>query len=116
MAQASIQSAQNRSKLYDRTGIPILTGTFAFKLTVSTLKKEDKDYRNNLKHLAILKKYNPNGLSDIQKITQKIAVFETENNIDRFENFRFHSHPFNQISGNHLNLVEFMTDTHVHID
>ena len=82
------------------------------KLTVSTLKKEDKDYRNNLKHLAILKKYNPNGLSDIQKITQKIAVFETENNIDRFENFRFHSHPFNQISGNHLNLVEFMTDTH----
>ena len=32
--------------------------------------------------------------------------------IERYEKFRYHTYPFNQISGNHLNLVEFMTDTH----
>jgi uncharacterized protein (DUF885 family) len=60
----------------------------------------------------MLKKYNPESLSDVQKVTQKIAIFSTENSINRFENFRYHSYPFNQISGNHLGLVEFMTDTH----
>ena len=51
-------------------------------------------------------------LSKNQQITHKIAVFDTEIDIERFERFRYHSYPFNQISGNHLNLVEFMTDTH----
>ena len=60
----------------------------------------------------MLKKYNPQNLTDVQRVTHKIAIFDTENSIDRFENFRFHSYPFNQISGNHLNGVEFMTDTH----
>ena len=82
------------------------------KLTIDTLEDGEEDYQNTLKHLEMLKKYNPDGLTDVQKVTQKIAVFDTENSIDRFENFRFHSYPFNQISGNHLNGVEFMTDTH----
>ena len=60
----------------------------------------------------MLKKYNPENLSDIQKTSQKIAIFDTENDINQFENFRYHSYLFNQISGNHLNLIEFMTDTH----
>ena len=82
------------------------------KLTIDSLEDGEDDYRDNLKHLEMLQKYNPNDLSEVQKITHKIAIFDTENGIDRFENFRFHSYPFNQISGNHLNLVEFMTDTH----
>ena len=82
------------------------------RLSIDTLDDGEDDYKETLEHLQMLKKYNPNGLTDIQKVTQKIAIFDTENGIDRFENFRFHSYPFNQISGNHLNVVEFMTDTH----
>jgi len=82
------------------------------KLTIDSLEDGEEDYQDNLKHLAMLQKYNPSDLSEVQKVTQKIAIYDTENDIDRFENFRFHRYPFNQISGNHLGLVEFMTDTH----
>ena len=82
------------------------------RLSIDTLEGSEDDYQDTLNHLEMLKKYNPNRLTEVQKVTQKIAIFDTENNIDRFENFRFHSYPFNQISGNHLNIVEFMTDTH----
>lgn len=82
------------------------------KLTISTLEDGEENYQDNIKRLSILKKYNSEKLTDIQKVTQKIAIFDAENDIHNFENFRYHSYPFNQISGNHLNLVEFMTDTH----
>ena len=82
------------------------------KLSIDSLEDDESDYQDTLKHLEVLKKYNPDNLTDAQKVTQKIAIFDTENTIDNFENFRFHSYPFNQISGNHLNGVEFMTDTH----
>ena len=82
------------------------------KLTIDSLEDGEDDYRDNLKHLEMLQTYNTTDLSGVQKVTRKIAIFDTENGIDRFENFRFHSYPFNQISGNHLGLVEFMTDTH----
>lgn len=82
------------------------------KLSINTLADDEEDYQDTLKHLSMLRKYDPETLTEVQKVTQKIAIFDTENSIDRFENFRFHSYPFNQISGNHLNLVEFMTDTH----
>ena len=82
------------------------------QLTIDNLEDGEQDYQDTLEHLKVLKKYNTDGLTDVQKVTQKIAIFDTENSINRFENFRFHSYPFNQISGNHLNIVEFMTDTH----
>ena len=82
------------------------------KLSIDTLEDSEEGYQDTLKHLEILKSYNSDVLTDVQQITQKIAIFDTENSIDAFENFRFHSYPFNQISGNHLNIVEFMTDTH----
>ena len=82
------------------------------KLSISSLEDDEKNYRDNLQRLDTLKSYKVNKLSSNQKITRKIAVFDTELDIERFERFRYHSYPFNQISGNHLNLVEFMTDTH----
>ena len=82
------------------------------KLSIRTLEDGDKDYQDSLDHLSMLQSYDPSKLSDIQKVTQKIAIFDTENNINEFKNFRYHSYPFNQIGGNHLGLVEFMTDTH----
>ena len=82
------------------------------KLSISSLEDDEKNYRDNLQRLDTLKSYKVNKLSSNQRITHKIAVFDTELDIERFERFRYHSYPFNQISGNHLNLVEFMTDTH----
>ena len=82
------------------------------KLSIRTLEDGDDDYQDSLAHLSMLKSYDSSKLTDIQKVTQKIAIFDTENNINEFENFRYHSYPFNQIGGNHLGLVEFMTDTH----
>ena len=82
------------------------------KLSISSLEDVEKNYRDNLQRLDTLKGYKVNKLSSNQLITHKIAVFDTELDIERFERFRYHSYPFNQISGNHLNLVEFMTDTH----
>ena len=82
------------------------------KLSIRTLEDGDEDYQDSLAHLLMLKRYDSSKLTDIQKVTQKIAIFDTENNINEFENFRYHSYPFNQIGGNHLGLVEFMTDTH----
>ena len=82
------------------------------KLTVSSLEKGKEEYLENLQRLDTLKRYEIDELSKNQQITHKIAVFDTEIDIERFERFRYHSYPFNQISGNHLNMVEFMTDTH----
>ena len=82
------------------------------KLSIRTLEDGDEDYQDSLDHLSMLNRYDSSKLTDIQKVTQKIAIFDTENNINEFENFRYHSYPFNQIGGNHLGLVEFMTDTH----
>ena len=82
------------------------------KLSIRTLEEGDEDYQDSLDHLSMLESYDSSKLTDIQKVTQKIAIFDTENNINEFENFRYHSYPFNQIGGNHLGLVEFMTDTH----
>ena len=82
------------------------------KLSIRTLEDGDEDYQDSLDHLSMLQSYDSSKLSNIQKVTQKIAIFDTENNINEFKNFRYHSYPFNQIGGNHLGLVEFMTDTH----
>ena len=82
------------------------------QLSIPTPEDAESDYQDNLKTLSILKNYDVKDLNYNQRITQKIAVFDTENDIKEFEKFRYHSYPFNQISGNHLGLVEFMTDTH----
>ena len=82
------------------------------KLTIDSLEDSESNYQDSLETLATLNRYDVNDLTENQKITHKIAVFDTENEIKEFEEFRYHSYPFNQISGNHLGLVEFMTDTH----
>jgi len=82
------------------------------KLSIGSLKKDEQDHLKDLSQLETLQKYDPIGLSDIQKVTRQIAIFDVENDTNEFKNFRYHSYPFNQISGNHLNMVEFMTDSH----
>ena len=82
------------------------------KLSVPSSEESAEDYKDNLERLDIIRGFNDSSLNKNQRITKKIAVFDTENDIESYERFRYHSYPFNQISGNHLNLVEFMTDTH----
>ena len=82
------------------------------KLSNNTLEDSEADHIDTIKHLQILNSYKDDDLTEDQIITKKIAVFDTENDINGFENFRFHSYPINQIGGAHLNAVEFMTDIH----
>tara|TARA_B100001287_G_scaffold276008_1_gene285397 strand:+ start:721 stop:2535 length:1815 start_codon:yes stop_codon:yes gene_type:complete len=82
------------------------------KLSNDSLDDDEKSYIDSLKHLQTLNSYSDDELTENQIITKKIAIFDTENDINEFENFRFHSYPVNQISGAHLNAIEFMTDIH----
>jgi len=61
---------------------------------------------------SIISSYETSDLSEEQRITQKIALFSLENEIQEGEEFTYHNYPVNQIGGLHLNLVEFMTDIH----
>ena len=82
------------------------------KLSNDSLDDAEKSYIDSLKHLQILNSYSDDELTENQIITKKIAIFDTENDVNEFEDFRFHSYPVNQISGSHLNAIEFMTDIH----
>ena len=74
------------------------------KLSNDSLEDAEESHIDTLKHLQVLNSYEDDALTEEQIITKKIAVFDTENDINGFENFRFHSYPINQISGAHLNL------------
>ena len=80
------------------------------KLSIPSAEQSKENYENNVKKLKIIEGFDINTLEQDQRITQKIALFDTQNDIERYERFKYHSYPFNQISGNHLNLVEFMTE------
>ena len=95
--------------LFDR--VNFITGHNA-KLSVRDAEDAEADHQKNLARLDMLKRYQNDSLSSNQLITKKIAIFDTENDINAFENFRYHTFPVNQIGGTHLNLVEFMTDIH----
>lgn len=82
------------------------------KLSSGSSEEAEKEHKKNVRRLEMLNKYAANDLSPNQAITRKIAIFDTENEINAYEKFRYHSFPVNQIGGTHLNLVEFMTDIH----
>ena len=82
------------------------------KLSNDSLEDAEESHIDSLKRLQVLNSYEDDELTEEQIITKKIAFFDTENDINEFKNFRFHSYPINQISGAHLNAIEFMTDIH----
>ena len=88
-----------------------LTG-HASKLTIPSQKNLDRDKAKARKILDILESYDDENLSDIQRASKKIAVFDAENTLLRLETFPFHDYVLNQIGGAHIDMVEFMTDTH----
>ena len=64
------------------------------------------------KIIKTLYKYNDSYLSDIQKNTKKIAIFDYENQLKELQYFPYLDYPLNQIGGIHLNTVEFMNSVH----
>jgi hypothetical protein len=44
------------------------------KLSINTLADGEEDYQDSLKHLSMLKKYDSETLTEVQKVTQKIAI------------------------------------------
>ena len=82
------------------------------KISISGLDDLEEDLIDAKNSRAMLLSYDEESLSEQQKITKKIAVFDLNNFIKEEEKFPFHNYPLNQIGGIHLNLVEFMTDVH----
>jgi len=70
------------------------------------------DIKSSQKSLKLLNKYEDSSLSDSQKITKRIAIFDIENNLNQLENFPYHDYPLNQVRGVHHNVISFMSDQH----
>ena len=77
---------------------------------------KEGDLEENIKKLEesliTLHKYENSKLSDTQKNTKKIAIFDNENNLKQLKEFPNHDYPLNQIGGIHLNTIQFMSDMH----
>ena len=77
---------------------------------------QDEDIDNNIKQIEkvikTLYKYDDSRLSDIQKSTKKIAIFDYENQLKEVKDFPYLDYPLNQIGGIHLNTIEFMNSVH----
>ena len=77
---------------------------------------QDTDIEDGIKHtekiIKTLYKYNDSNLSDIQKNTKKIAIFDYENQLKEIQYFPYLDYPLNQIGGIHLNTIEFMNSVH----
>ena len=82
------------------------------KLTIPNPKDLENDISQTEDRLAILKSYKTGSLSDEQKITKKIAIFDTENNLKELKEFPYHNYPLNQVRGAHQNVISFMSDQH----
>ena len=82
------------------------------KISITGLSDMEEDLADAKKLKALLLSYKNESLSEQQKITKEIAVFDASNFIKETEEFPFHNYPLNQIGGIHLNVVEFMTDVH----
>lgn len=82
------------------------------KISITGLSDMEEDLIDAKKLKTRLLSYKDESLSEQQKITKEIAVFDASNFIKETEEFPFHNYPLNQIGGIHLNAVEFMTDVH----
>ena len=77
---------------------------------------QDNDIENGVKQtekvIKTLYKYDDSRLSNIQKNTKKIAIFDYENQLKELKDFPYLDYPLNQIGGIHLNTIEFMNSVH----
>lgn len=81
------------------------------KLADYTKAQEDKSLAKLRKASAGLDKFNPEDLSDEDKLTWRITRWQFDDWMSGSE-IDFSSYPINQLSGPHVNLPSFLTDTH----
>ena len=82
------------------------------RLSIPEEGDNEKGVKELEKSIKTLYKYKDSRLSNIQKSTKKIAIFDFENNLRQLKEFPHHDYPLNQIGGIHLNTIEFMSDMH----
>ena len=82
------------------------------KLSIPQDSYIEDEIKHTEKIIKTLYKYNDSNLSDIQKNTKKIAIFDYENQLKELQYFPYLDYPLNQIGGIHLNTVEFMNSVH----
>ena len=82
------------------------------KLTVPEEGDIEDEINKTQEIIKTLYKYDDDNLSDAQKISRKIAIFDYENNLKELKEFPHNDYPLNQIGGIHLNTIEFMSDMH----
>jgi len=82
------------------------------KLSIPQEDDIEKDIIDLEKSIKTLYKYDDSKLSDNQRITKKIAIFDLENSLKELKEFPYLDYPLNQIGGIHLNTVEFMSGMH----
>ena len=82
------------------------------KLSIPQEDDIEKNIVDLEKSIKTLYKYDDSKLSDNQRITKKIAIFDLENSLKELKEFPYLDYPLNQIGGIHLNTVEFMSGMH----
>jgi len=82
------------------------------RLSIPTDGDLEKDIKEIEKGIKTLYKYKDSGLSDTQRNTKAIAIFDLENNLRELKEFPYLDYPLNQIGGIHLNTIQFMNDMH----
>jgi uncharacterized protein (DUF885 family) len=77
---------------------------------------KETDIEDGIEHtektIKTLYKYDDSRLSETQKSTKKIAIFDYENHLRELRDFPYLDYPLNQIGGIHLNTIEFMNNMH----
>ena len=64
------------------------------KLTILKPDNIQNEIESSKNSLGLLRKYKDGSLSDNQKITKRIAIFDVENELNQLENFPYHDYPF----------------------
>ena len=82
------------------------------KLSIPKDNDLTEDIESAKKTLDILNNYKNKSLSSSQKISRRIAIFDTENQLNQLELFPYHEYPLNQVRGEHHNIISFMSDMH----
>ena len=82
------------------------------KLSIPKDNDLAEDIESAKKTLDILNNYKNKSLSSSQKISRRIAIFDTENQLNQLELFPYHEYPLNQVRGEHHNIISFMSDMH----
>ena len=81
------------------------------KLDDNSIESSYEEYLFNKTYLNSLNNVDRSKLGDT-KYNLDIQKFNLENKIISYEAFPFHFNPVSQFFGNHLNIIEFLTDNH----